>query len=132
MAAPGEGSDVPVGSVIEKYLDWTEEQLYAALGGELIGGGLGVGGEDEEANGRFARNWFSRNLDDLRSKVCLTPQAQAIMGSKGDRVVEVSTIADLLSQATSMGSHPSLIVSVLIARIGLEAFCRDVTSNPRG
>ncbi|MEU3549432.1 hypothetical protein [Streptomyces longwoodensis] len=127
MTVPSGRSDDPAVEGVEKFLEWSEEQLFAALGAELVGGGLGLGGEDQDANERFARKWFSRNVDELRSKICFTPQAQGLMGSKGDRTVEAATIAELLSEATSLGSHPSMLVSVLIARMGLTMFCRDAT-----
>ncbi|MFI9835189.1 hypothetical protein ACIHIX_46875 [Streptomyces sp. NPDC051913] len=127
MTVPFSQSDDPAVRSVEKYLEWGEGQLFAALGAELVGGGLGLGSEDQDANERFARKWFSRNVDELRSKICFTPQAQALMGAKGDRTAEAVTIAELLSEATSLGSHPSMLVSVLITRMGLTMFCRDAT-----
>ncbi|MES9536415.1 hypothetical protein AB0C21_04195 [Spirillospora sp. NPDC049024] len=106
-----------------EYQGMSDDELYTLLGAELLGEGVGLSPEDEEEQRRFGKQWFTDKHRDLQRKICHHERIQPFLGTSGsDRVIDAAAIAELL---TDDFGPTSVIVAVLIARIGLGAFCQN-------
>jgi hypothetical protein len=106
-----------------EFQDKSDDELYALLGAELLGEALGLSPEDEDEQRRFGKQWFADKHRELQRKICHHERVQPFLGTSGsDRVIDVAAIAELLTD--DLGPT-SAIVAVLVARIGLGAFCQN-------
>lgn len=109
---------------IDEYLDKSEKELYQLLGATLLGEGRGFGPGDVARFGKFGKKWFSDKWNELRGKVCGNSSVKALSESpESDRVVQVSTLVDLLGTIEGPASH-HVLVAVLITKLGLNTLCR--------
>ncbi|MBQ0977848.1 MULTISPECIES: hypothetical protein [Micromonospora] len=111
---------------VEQYWTKTDDELYALLGAELLGEGVGLSPEDDESHRRFGKEWFSNKHRELQRKVCHDERIQPLLGTTGsDRLVDAITVAETL-RLLDDASLPAIgLVAVLIARVGLGEFCRN-------
>jgi hypothetical protein len=111
---------------VDVTLVWnsSEDQLFELLGAELLGGGLGVGADDPEHASRFARKWFLSRRNKLREKLCGKTIVESMTTESGARMVEITTIMELMGQ--EFGSDQvHLLLAVLLLRQGLTTLCGD-------
>ncbi|MGX1564877.1 hypothetical protein [Streptomyces sp. NPDC055506] len=130
LYAPESDDDLRSGEweqvTIEDYWDKSDDELYALLGSELLGDGLGLSPEDEEEKRRFGKQWFTNKHRELQRRICPHEQVRALSGSSGsDRLLDAYAILELVKQFTG-DPTTAAVIAVLVARIGLGAFCRDV------
>ncbi|WP_043686726.1 hypothetical protein [Streptomyces xylophagus] len=106
-------------SDIVKYSLWSDDQLLVELGKELLGeGGLGIGSDDPGGYRRFSQGW----LEEQRANICANPSVRELAEpSTGDQILEMTTLADVLAGETTRTA--AVLAAVLVARIGLRAFC---------
>jgi hypothetical protein len=104
-------------------LELSEDELFERLGAELLGEGLGFGPEDAARYRRVARRWFDERLDQFRSTVCSAGPVQSLITAPtGDRLVEATTVLDIVTGFEGDTTH-AILLSVLITRFGLATFC---------
>ncbi|NUV40614.1 hypothetical protein [Streptomyces sp. CAI-24] len=109
---------MPDAHVFDEYLARSDDELLAELGKELIGSGLGVGSSDPGRARRFTLKW----LDEKREELCTRDEVREMaMNPAGERVIEMATLVELLSEDVSQTA--AIMAAVLIYRIGLRSFC---------
>lgn len=109
---------------VDEYLDKSEKELYQLLGATLLGEGVGFGPGDAARFGKFGKKWFDEKWEELRSRICGNSAVKALAESpESDRVVQVSTLTDLLGTIEGESSH-TLLLAVLITKLGLNTLCR--------
>jgi hypothetical protein len=104
---------------LNRYCEWTDDQLLIELGKELLGeGGLGVGSEDPGRHRRFSVGW----IEEQREELCTNPQLRQLAGpSRGDQAIEIVTLVQILS--TEITYTAAVLAAILIVRTGLRTFC---------
>jgi hypothetical protein len=112
---------------ITSYSERSDDELYELLGAALLGTGtVGISPEEQDRNRRFGKQWFDRQYAELQRRICTQKTVQDLVGqSRSDRMVDAGTIAGLLAQQEDFGPN-SLLIGVLVARIGLSVFCAGV------
>uniref|UniRef100_A0AAU2JGT1 Uncharacterized protein n=1 Tax=Streptomyces sp. NBC_00049 TaxID=2903617 RepID=A0AAU2JGT1_9ACTN len=118
-------------TTVESYWDKTDDELYALLGAELLGDGLGLAPEDEENHRTFGKEWFANKHHEFQRRICHHDKAQALLGTtSSDRLIDAFTVQELLADFDSDPKTVALI-AVLVGRVGLGAFCRNAPA-PEG
>ncbi|MGH3611050.1 MAG: hypothetical protein ACRDRK_00205 [Pseudonocardia sp.] len=109
------------------YWDCDDDELYELLGAALLGtGAVGISPEEQDRNRRFGKRWFDRQYHELQQRVCTQKTVRDLIGQPtSDRLVDAGTVAGLLAQQDDYGAN-SVLIAVLITRIGLSAFCANV------
>ncbi|MFE1455834.1 hypothetical protein ACFW7K_12695 [Streptomyces sp. NPDC058735] len=108
---------------LDIYADKTDDELYTLLGAELLGEGLGLSPEDEDAHCRFGRQWFQSKHRELQRKICHQERIQGLLGTtSSDRLLDAAAVYEVLQH---LGEEPSTagVLAVLVARVGLGTFC---------
>ncbi|UGT63183.1 hypothetical protein [Nocardia asteroides] len=105
--------------ILELLAESDDEELYAALGAQLLGQGLGAGVVDDDQHRRFGMRWFEERIDRFREAVCDT---QIVAGLTGDFTADVTAVASALP----LGDDRilALTIAAIILRRGLTEFCR--------
>lgn len=112
-------------TTIESYWDKTDDELYALLGAELLGDGLGLTPEDEDNRRQFGREWFANKHREFQRRICHHEKAQALLGTTAsERIIDAFAVQELLADFDNDPKTVALI-AVLVSRIGLGAFCRN-------
>ncbi|MFD3874421.1 hypothetical protein [Streptomyces sp. NPDC058623] len=112
-------------TMVESYWNKTDEELYALLGAELLGDGLGLSPEDEESHRKFGKKWFTSKHDELQRRICHDEKAQSFLGTTStDRVIDAVTVYELIGDFAGDAKTAALI-AVLVGRVGLGTFCRN-------
>ncbi|GGX25360.1 hypothetical protein GCM10010297_53190 [Streptomyces malachitofuscus] len=108
---------------VEQFLNKTDDALYELLGSSLLGHGLGVSSEDPDHARRFGREWFDRQLPELRRRVCGHERLRGAHGaSASDRAVDALALYEILGDFGGSPTHAAL-VAVLVVRIGVGTLC---------
>ena len=111
--------------LIDEYLSKSDRELFQQLGAVLLGQGPGFGPTDGTRFGKFGKKWFNDKLEVYRGKLCGHPAVQALIESpESNRAIQVSALVDILSSIENESSH-TLLVAVLITKLGLDSLCRD-------
>ncbi|MET9678756.1 hypothetical protein [Streptomyces coeruleorubidus] len=115
---------------VEEYFQKSDDELYALLGAELLGEGFGLSPDDEEDKRRFGKKWFENKRRELQRTICHHEQAQPLIGTSGsDRLIDAYAIQELLKEFAGDPTTAALI-AVLVARVGLGAFCHNAPPQP--
>ncbi|MFF2523865.1 hypothetical protein [Streptomyces liangshanensis] len=110
---------------LDLYLDKTDDELFELLGAGLLDDGLGMSPSDRGANRRFGKQWFEHKHRDLQRRICHQKRVQGLLGTTAsDRVLDAAAVYEVLQQ---LGEEPATagVLAVLVARIGLGAFCTN-------
>ncbi len=95
----------------------TEEELLADFGVALAGGSdLTRDGNLEDLRDR-ARDWFDRNLEELKKRIC----GQPALDNLTDGATDVAAVADLL--AGMMDKLPVYTVAAILLKRGIHTLC---------
>ncbi|NEA37448.1 hypothetical protein [Streptomyces sp. SID13031] len=114
---------------VEAFWDSSDDELFARLGAGLLGEGLGISPDEQESHRRFGMTWFANKRRDLQQIVCHAEVMQGLLGtSRSDRIIDAAAVYELLQEN---GHDPvnAAVLAVLIARVGLGAFC--ATAPPK-
>jgi hypothetical protein len=106
--------------------DKSDDELYELLGAEVEGDSLGFGPGDLWHLRRIGKEWFDDHLEDLQRAVCRNKVATHFTGHKaGDWILDATAVKGALE--TIDEQYQAIpVIAVLIARIGLSTFCRNV------
>ncbi|SBV25565.1 hypothetical protein GA0070620_1042 [Micromonospora krabiensis] len=111
---------------VEQYWTKTDDELYALLGAELVGEGIGLSPEDDENHRRFGQEWFSSKHRELQRKICHDERIQPLLGTTGsDRLIDAITVYETLRLIEDASLSTIGMLAVLISRVGLGEFCRN-------
>ena len=114
---------------VQDYWDFSNDDLYEMLGASLLGVGIGISPEDRDNHRRFGKQWFARQYGELQRRICDDKRVRELTGTTvSDRFVDAAAIVELLSQHDDYRANAALI-AVLVARIGLGAFCANVKAG---
>jgi hypothetical protein len=114
---------------LQKYWDKDDDQLYELLGASLLGVHIGMSPEEQDRNRRFGKQWFDRQYHELQKRVCLDERVSDHLGTNlSDRILDVGALVGLLGAHDDYGIN-AVLISVLIARIGLGTFCAGVEAE---
>ncbi|GAA4469715.1 hypothetical protein [Phytohabitans houttuyneae] len=107
---------------LERLIDLDDNELYGMLGKALGPKDFGPG--DVQAYARLGRAWFQQHAKDLQQMICQSGGARVLLdgGERYDRLVEAASVADAV--ATILDRDTVYIFSVLVAKMGLAAFCQ--------
>lgn len=74
---------------------------------------------------QIAKQWIKDRLPEIKTKICQDNRVQTLMTSEkiADRVILVSSIMDLIATITI--GVPSLTVSVLLVKEGINTLCEN-------
>lgn len=97
-----------------------ERELFATLGAELLGAGLGAGAQDSDDYRRFGQQWFDDRIDKLRDVLCGTRIAKELSGDFPGDVVD---IAALTLPLTGNNHLLAITVAAIVLRRGMATFC---------
>ncbi|MFF3846664.1 hypothetical protein [Streptomyces sp. NPDC002328] len=112
-------------ATVESYWDKTDDELYALLGAELLGEGLGLSPEDEESHREFGKEWFADKHAELQRRICHHEKAQAFLGTTStDRLIDAFTVQELIADFAG-DAKTTVLIAVLVGRVGLGVFCRN-------
>ena len=115
---------------VEEYWSRSDDELYALLGAELLGAGVGLSPADDEDKRRFGQQWFANKHRELQSKICHHERTRALMGTTGsDRLLDACALQEVLQQSFGDPTTAALI-AVLVARVGLGTFCHNAPPRP--
>lgn len=103
------------------FLQADEDELFAKLGRQLLGDGLGVGPDDEDESQRFGKAWFDSRVTEFRTVVCAHPFVKELSGDLTGDLVDIAALV-----LPFVGNHQllALTVSGIIVRRGVTAFCQ--------
>jgi hypothetical protein len=109
---------------VTPLLSLTDDELYERLSDAILGPGLAVGPSDQEQRRRFGRQWFSNRIHEIKQLVCEKELTREIRrAAHNDQLVAAATIADAL--IGYFGKPVSIVVAILIVRLGIDGFCQD-------
>lgn len=94
----------------------TEDDLLLDLGLALAGPGVTRDGDPDDLRGR-ADNWFERNRDRLKERVCGHPDLERLT----DAAIDTAVVADLIADVTGMAS--AFTVAAIILKRGMHWLC---------
>ena len=103
---------------VQSYAAMTEDELFAQIAEVTSGAGLLP--EDLRERARLGKIRFLEIKDFVASKIC-SPAVRAELSAQGDVTKLAIAVGDILS--TLLTGQPLILVSVLIAKIGLDSFC---------
>lgn len=106
---------------IKWILQADEDELFGHLGRQLLGGGLGVGPEDDYESQRFGKEWFDARLTQFRTVICAQP---FIRDLSGDLTGDIVDIAALILPLAGNQQLLALTVAGIVVRRGVIAFCQ--------
>ena len=99
-----------------------DDELYARLGGELLGDGLSFGPEDFARYRDFAVRWVREHVADLRARVCGRVPARDPESKGGtDALMDMAAVADCL--VSLLGKPAATVAGVILVRRGLDTLC---------
>jgi hypothetical protein len=104
------------------WIEWSEADLLAELGRQLLGPGLGFGPEDPGRFRRFASSWIEDRLGDIRAAICADEAVKAVFErDMQERLSDFGVVADALA---AMHQHPPVtLLAVVLLRRGYEVVC---------
>jgi len=94
----------------------TEDDLLLDLGLALAGPGAARDGDADDLRGR-ANNWFDRNRDELKKRLCGHPDLDRLT----DAALDTAAVADLIAGTT--GKPAAYTVAAIILKRGLHWLC---------
>ena len=94
----------------------TEDDLLLDFGLALAGPGAARDGDADDLRGR-ANNWFVRNRDELKKRVC----GHADLERLTDTAIDTAAVADLVAALT--GKAAAYTVAAIILKRGLHWLC---------
>lgn len=94
----------------------TEDELLLDFGLALAGPGAARDGGDEDLRGR-ANNWFDRNRDELRNRICGQPNLEQL----SDTALDLAAVADVIAGLT--GKPSAYTVAAILLKRGLHWLC---------
>lgn len=100
---------------------WTLANAYQHLGEALLGDGLGLGEEDDDA-GDYAKRWFEGRLSGIAKAVCASEVRIAVGDNAADDLVIIAT-ALLAGNFDDLAV--ALAVGVVVLRRGLDRVCAN-------
>ncbi|MDQ1711478.1 MAG: hypothetical protein QOE45_928 [Frankiaceae bacterium] len=95
----------------------TEDDLLLDFGVALAGPGAARDGDVDDLRGR-ANNWFDRNRDELKNRLCGHPELERLT----DTAIDTAAVADLVAALT--GKTAAYTVAAIILKRGLNWLCR--------
>lgn len=102
----------------QKYEAFSVDDLFVEIAKETTGAGLLP--EDRTEQVRVGKHRFQAIKELVVSKVC-HQQVRSTLGAESDPIKLAAAIGDVL--CSMLTGIPLVIVSMLIAKIGLDAFC---------
>lgn len=110
---------------VEQYWGKSDDELYALLGAELLGEGLGLSDDDEDDCRRFGKEWFAKKHRELQRTICHHDRVRPFIGTTGsDRLLDAAAIYEALQHAGE-DVTTAAVLAVLVARVGLGSFCQN-------
>ncbi|TDV42684.1 hypothetical protein [Actinophytocola oryzae] len=110
---------------LDSYLLKTDDELYELLGAELLGDGVSLSPEDKDEHRRFGRQWFGNKRRELQRKICHHEKLKGLLGnSTSDLAIDAAAIYETL-QNLGEDAVNAAVLAVLVARVGLGAFCAN-------
>ena len=110
---------------IDENKDQTDFELWARLGYSVGADATFRGSDDsDKAAGTTARGWLAARLKDIRSMVCGKQKVRR-WAESADGTTDLGlllSLAGVLSE--KLAPFSATIVAILIARRGIERFCR--------
>lgn len=94
--------------------------LFAVLGSQLLGEGLGAGANDDDEYRRFGHRWFDDHVDAIRNAVCGTKIAREL---SGDFPADVTAVAALTLPTSGNNHLLALTVAAIVIRRGVATIC---------
>jgi len=94
----------------------TEDDLLLDLGAALAGPGATRDGDPDDLRGR-ANNWFDRNRDELKGRLCGHQDLERLT----DAALDTAAVADLIAGIT--GRPTAYTVAAIILKRGLLWLC---------
>jgi hypothetical protein len=116
----------------EKYREMPMNQLEILLGEHLLASGLGSKPVTGEMKRRAGRNWFERNLHNLRAAICQKDSLVMSMFAreKKDRNMLFARICDLV--AASFHLFPAAVIAGMVLHYGIDQLCTSGKHGKRG
>jgi hypothetical protein len=106
--------------LIAQLENHSDPDLFAVLGAQLLGEGLGAGAHDDDEYRRFGQRWFDDQVDDIRKAVCGSKIAREL---SGDFPADVTAVAALTLPASGNNHLLALTVAAIVIRRGVATFC---------
>lgn len=107
---------------MQDLLRLTDRELYQLIADEVV---AGSGSFNDDQRGFFGKAWFEAQSERLRDQICGSSLA-ASSGSDADRASAILALLDSFGGDLGLGHAPAVVaVAILIARIGLDNFCRN-------
>lgn len=95
----------------------SDEELFALLGAELEGAGLGISPADRERYQRFARKWFDNKKTQLWRRVQATETYRIWQDTAGPgQVVDPDTVDHVLTEQEGWDAGSSSVLALLLVR----------------
>jgi len=113
---------------VSKLFEISEEELLFHIGQDIMG--RGARGESRDSLIQKAKDWMSSQSDVFRNEICSDTIFQSLMTISPiqDRQLQlVTAISDLLSSCFI--GIPTITISVMLARVGLDKICKEFKSN---
>jgi hypothetical protein len=103
-------------------VDWSEADLLAELGRQLLGPGIGFGPADPGRFRRFASAWIEGHLGEIRTAICDDERVRAVFElDMQERLNDFGVIADALA---AMNHQPPLtLLAIVLLRRGYATVC---------
>lgn len=111
-----------VDELINQLEERNERELFAALGSELLGEGLGAGAQDDEEYRRFGQQWFEDRIDQIRQAICGTRVANELSGDFPGDVVDIAALA---LPFTGNNQLLALTIAAIVLRRSVATLCGD-------
>lgn len=103
---------------------WSLEEAHAHLGAALLGKGLGLGADSDDA-AEAGERWFNRRIDLIRQSVCSSRVRTAVGNDAADDLAILATA--LMND--NFGSLPlALAAAAVVMRRSLDVVCGAQTS----
>ena len=105
------------------YIGQDADDLLDRLADLVLGEGLGVGPEDEEARRKYIADWMLKRLRPLRASICDDERTKALLASgKREALLELTTVVDAIVNLGLDRPIATTIVAILLTR-GIQMLC---------
>lgn len=109
-------------STFTKYERLTDDQLFAQIGADVLGQGLGAVATSQRRLVIMGREWYQEKLVELRKLVC-TEDGKAKFDD--DHTKWAMAIGPIIGANFHLDATAYWAVCVLIIRTGLDQYCLD-------
>jgi hypothetical protein len=115
--------------LISQLAEYNLQELYEELGSALLHGSVGFADDDPEYLGKFGEDWFKRNIQKIRERVCPNPHVQTLIGDQGGEkaVGFVTVVSGALGDITDT-KQTATILAFIVLRYGIKRLCADYKS----